>query len=1542
MPDHAARLAALSAEKRALLTRRLAALPRETSAPVPRPRHVGVNTFPTSYAQERLWFLQELAPDSVTYNVAGAFHVHGRLDVAALRASFEMLMARHESLRTTVVGVEGRPVQVVSPRGSMAMTITDLTDASSLTHAETRVAEEVQRPFDVAHGPLLRLRVFVLTSATWVVALTMHHLIADAWSITILVRELVTLYRDVVRGVRPSLPCGRLQYADYAVWQRGRYAGARGEALVSYWRRQLEGAAYPAVALGARWRGRGAAERMMLPAVLTPAVRDLARRLGVTVFVVMLAAWKTVLKRCAGSDDVTVLVPVANRERSELAAIVGCFVNVVAVRTQLDGDPSFRAVVARVNGVTRAALQHQELPFELVVSALGQDRTLRRPPISPYAFALEQDAVGAIDLPGVDVVPLPLEVTTSKTDLALIVSEGAAGLAARLEYDRELHRAPVVMTLLRAYVACLERIVSDPDVRLSTLAGTLETVPSLIGGTTAAGDGTSPWARCMRRARVAPSAVAIRAGGATVTYEELMAGARGVAAQLEAEGVGRGAIVGVWTERSAAWAQAMLGIWGRGAVYLPLDPRWPAGRVVDVLTRSRATVVLVDAARPTRWLADTACRVVPIEDAVGVAGPSREGEIVSDPCDLAYVIFTSGSTGMPKGALVEHAGLHNHLAAKRALLGIGVGDRVAQTAALGFDISLWQCLAPLVAGAEVEILGDEVVRDPVALHAAIATRGITILELVPVMLRALLDVDEAMDPSCAGLLTSLRWLLVTGEALPPDLCRRWLVRYPAIPLVNAYGPTECADDVTHHVVRTPPAAGELRVPIGEPIPGMTVHVLDELLRPVADGEPGEICVGGVGVGRGYLHDPERTAAAFVIPDPFTESVGTRLYRTGDRGRRRSDGALEWLGRLDDQVKIRGTRVEPAEVEAVVGTHPAVRAVAVVAHDVDAGREPHAQLVAHVEVQGEHADLEATLRRHVAERLPEAMLPSTFALWTALPLTANGKIDREALASWRRDTAPALGRVPTTPGEQILARLWREILGREVTSVDEGFFALGGDSLSTIRLVASARRHGLVLTPRQVLEHQTIAALAAIAATAVEPSAEQGIIVGDVPWTPIQRMLLAADLPDLHHYNMSMLLTVGHRLSSECLSVAVEHLMRQHDALRLRLHRDGVRSRQLIVGLDGAVPHLHLDLSDQDDHTAAVAIEATAEEAQRSLDLAAGPILRVVSFDLGDDRASRVLVVVHHLACDAASWLILLEDLATVYDQVRHGHPIVLPAKTTSYRTWARRLAEHAFTPERRDEAGFWQRECAEPGARIPSADAQAAPSVADLASLSVSLAPDETERVLSTSTTVGVTLEAVLLTALATAVTDPAGDDRLVVFLERHGREALFADVDVSRTVGWFTAVFPVCLRIGDGRRPAETLAIIDRHLRAIPDGGIGWGLLGYGDQAAPREWQGLGHPAMSCNYLGRIDPPSVLTWAVAPESPGREVGHRGTRPTAVDLVAHLAEDRFHVTWHYDARRYERAVIAAMADRCLAVMRELSEQADEPLALEHLSAGRTS
>ncbi len=883
-----------------------------------------------------IWAGDRVANGAPVFVEAVRWHLHGPLDPLRLVRAFDAVVRGADALCSSIEEVDGWPSHAADRRPLPTLAVVDLARHGAPARTlEDLTCERVAACG--ASGGLVEAVLVRLASERHVLVLVLHQLVADAWSVRLLHARLVAHYRVAEGQVAAS---ARRRFADWVAYERAYRASARAEEAQRYWERCHAGvASRPDVAEGAPPDRALRVHRLVVPfgARRCAAFRRLAgarASLDLGSFVIVASAVAAHVHRTTGAADLLFDVPFANRPAARFKDTIGSFMNVCPMRFGVTAGDRFGDVADRLMEATWEAARHQTYagraagvpqPYDVLVN-------VQRAEVAAATFdacALRVEWVAPTHRFGAAAIALHDFGATGDMTLVLDLNEATFPVASQTAFAASLLRA-------------LDEQLADPSRRVgmgNRVSGRRQ--PAVTAPTAAIGE--TVWGRFVAQARRTPAAVAVRSGEDVVTYEALWAGAEDVAARLCAAGAGPDAIVGVWGARGLGWVRALLGVWGCAAVYLPLDPRWPPARVAAVLRQSGARFVVTDGPPPdvVRMLAEGADWTLVALGAERTA-PRGEAETVarSRASDLAYVIYTSGSTGSPKGAMIEHAGLLNHLDAKIDLLALTACDVVAQNASTGFDISLWQCLAPLLVGATVEILDDAVGRDPVALPVAVATRRVTVLELVPSVLRLVLDSANGASEQPFG---ALRVLLLTGEALSPELCRRWFARHPDISLVNAYGPTECADDVTHHVLRGTPPIGLVRIPIGRPIAGMRVDVLDERLEPVPEGEIGELCVSGVGVARGYLHDPERTAAVF-LTRPLAGGTPERLYRTGDRGRRLPDGTFEWLGRLDAQVKIRGTRVEPAEVEAVLGGHPDVRAVTVVARS---GAEGALRLVAYM-------------------------------------------------------------------------------------------------------------------------------------------------------------------------------------------------------------------------------------------------------------------------------------------------------------------------------------------------------------------------------------------------------------------------------------------------------------------------------------------------------------------------------------------------------------------------------------------------------------------
>ena len=1072
------------------LSRRIQALPPEKRAQfLRRLEEEGgqFNLFPLSFAQERLWLTDQLEPGNPAYNLPAALRLTGELDARVLERAFEDVVRRHEMLRTSFPVVYGRPFQFIGPAESFSLPVTDLSGlapGASEREVGRLAAEEARRSFDLAKGGLLRARLLKVSEREHVLLLTMHHIVGDAWSSHILVRELTTLYGAYSRGDSSPLAEPAVQYADFSAWQRKSLRGDALEGLLAYWRQRLADAP-PVLELPTdRPRPqvrsfRGATEDFSVPAATYKALQELSRREGATLFMTLLAAFKLLLARYSGQTDIVTGTPIAGRTRGETEPLIGFFVNTLVLRTDLSGDPTFRELLARVRETCLGAFAHQELPFDKLVEELNPARSAGQTPLFQFMFSLQNTPKARLSLDGLTLDVLELEYGTAKFDLVQNFIETEEGLAGNVHFNTDIFERETVARMLGHFLTLLDGVAADPDRRVSSLPVLRDEERARLlrdfNETNADYPHDSTFTRLFeRQAEHTPDSVAAVSGDRQVTYGQLNAGANRLARLLVGEGVGADAVVALLAGRDIELLTSILATFKAGGAYLPLAPKDPPRRLSQILTQSRAAVLVTThelAAGARQALAELpeAARprliVYGQEDEPDFAPAAENLPARSGPRDLAYVIYTSGSTGVPKGAMIEHRGMLNHLYAKVYALGLSAADVVAETASQCFDISVWQFLAALLVGGRVEIFDDETAHNGTRLLAAAARRGVTILESVPALVGAMLDERERRQVS-ARELRALRRLLVTGEALPPETCRRWFARYDT-PLMNAYGPTECSDDVTHHVITEAPAPEARQVPIGRPVINTQLYVLDANLEPVPFGARGELYVGGIGVGRGYLGDGARTAEVF-LPNPFCAEPGGRLYKTGDAAKYLPDGTLQYLGRVDTQVKVHGFRIELGEVDAALRAHAQVREAAVVAReDSRGGKRLVAYVVPRVAGTAEGGagesdargtvpakELEPRLRAHLAERLPDYMVPSAFVLLDSLPLTPNGKVDTRALPE-PEAVRPESGKefvAPSTPLEKYLAEKWCEVLGLKVIGVNDNFFELGGDSIEAAILV----------------------------------------------------------------------------------------------------------------------------------------------------------------------------------------------------------------------------------------------------------------------------------------------------------------------------------------------------------------------------------------------------------------------------------------------------------------------------------------------------------
>lgn len=1506
--------------------------PEGGSAITPVPRSTDL---PLSFAQERFWFLEQLEPGTSANHIAFGIRFNGALNVEAVRASLQEIVNRHEVLRTTIVNEAGQARLAMTSAIALDVPFRDVSgeEPSARWARATELAFEcAHRPFDLARGPLVRAELVRLDAHEHVLVLALHHIVFDGWSVGVLADEFGTLYKAFAAGEPSPLGMPRVHYADFAVRQREWVASGRFDLQRDYWKRQLADLS-PLQVPTDRPRPKvrtfhGAQEPVMYDAALMAALEALSRREGVTLFMTLLAAYQTLLHRYTGQDDIVVGTAIAGRTHPDLEPLMGPFINSLAMRTDLSGDPGFTEVLRRVRHVALGAYAHQDLPFERLVDELQPDRDLGRNPLFQVIFAVQNVPLPRLELQGLTVGVMDIERTTSAVDIDWLLWRTPEGIQGFVRYSTELFDRATIRRMLGHFETLLRAIVHDPSRRISelTILGEEERHLLLVEwnrtDVQSTTDATVP-ALVARRAAAHPEGVAAVGSGGPLTYGDLDARATQLGSALRGAGVGPECVVAVVMERSPAMLVALLGVLKSGAAYVPIDPGCPADRLAFMLTDTGTPVVLTHASvrdripegAPAVWCLDG-------EHDRLANGPTGELPAAIPPDGLAYVIYTSGSTGQPKGVEVTHRGLLNLVRWHNRRYAITADDRATQIANVAFDASVWEIWPYLAAGASVSFPGADTTSEPAALWRWMAAERITVAFVPTPLAEAMLR-----EPPSSGL--ALRALLTGGDRLQ----RGPSFRLP-FAVVNHYGPTENSVVTTCGDVEVA-GPGDPPPPIGRPIDNVRAYVLDRRQQPVPIGIPGELYIGGPSLARGYLRRPHLTAERFV-PNPFDIGGDSRLYRTGDVVRYLPDGNLQFLGRNDEQVKVRGFRIELGEIEQVLRQHPAVREAIVIVREYGPGDR---RLLGYLTLRDPGAAGEALLadiRSSARQKLPEYMVPAAILVLDALPLTANGKLDRRALPDpeiARRDRAEEV-ESPRNSQEQALADVWARVLHVERVGIHENFFDLGGDSILSLQIVGGAAERGLRLTPRQIFEHPTIAELAALvpAVAPAEEAHESGTSDGTAPLTPIQCWFFDQHFPDPAHFNQAVLVEPREKLDPVRLERAVARVVERHDALRFRYEPSGAAWRQTDGGVNGHVPFERVDMSGLPSADWTPAMTARAAAVQASFDLSAGPLLKVVLFDLGA-QPDRLLLVAHHLVVDTVSWRILLGDLQRAYEQGGRPEPLRLSAKTTSFRAWAERLHEHANSLL--DELPHWESVADAPLVPCPR-DRHAGPNtVASTRAVSIALDAAATRSLLQDVPKVyGTRINEVLLTAVARSFERWTGQSTLLIDLEGHGREALFDDLDLTQTVGWFTTVYPVLLDVRGARDTGASLKRTKERLRRIPQNGIGYGMLRYlvDDPQVSRRLARIPQPEIGFNYLGQFDNVFDGMFKAAAEPIGSPISPRAPRVHVIEMSGRVAQGRLHMTYLYSENLHAQTTIETLAAGFVDSLHEIIRHCQAPEA----------
>ncbi|WP_323135334.1 non-ribosomal peptide synthase/polyketide synthase [Dyella silvatica] len=1236
-----------------------------------------------SFAQQRLWFLDQYESRREVYNIPAGVRLSGHLDVLALTRALNEIVRRHEALRTSFAVVDDLPVQIIAPVRLLPLETTDLSGlpvADRETQLRLQLRDEASTPFDLAAGPLIRYRLIRLAEQEHVLLLTMHHIVSDGWSMGIVVREVAALYQAFMQDLPSPLAELPIQYADFAQWQRQWLSGEVLGQQLSYWKQQLADSPSLLTLPTDRPRPsslshRGAMLPFALPAALVSGLQGLSRQTHSTLFMTLSAAFNLLLARYSGQSDICIGTPIANRNRTEIEPLIGFFVNTLVLRTQVDLHAGFHALLQQVRQHTLDAYAHQDVPFEQLVEALQPERHASYTPLFQVMLVLQNTPMDELALPGLVLKLLDNEISTAKFDITLALTEAEEGLQGYIEYSTDLFELSTIERMAGHFTNLLQAIVADPNLAVGELAmlDPPERQQLLYGFNDTATVYPNVQANAhslhqLFEAQVLRSAghTAVVYEGVSLSYAELNAQANRLARHLRQLGVGPEVLVGLCVERSLEMIVGLYGILKAGGAYVPLDPAYPSERLATILEDAQPAVVLTQRRLRAHVPAGPGLAVFCLDSDIDTLASYGDDNLEhqTQPNHLAYVIYTSGSTGKPKGVGIDQQGIVNRLQWMQQAYPLSAADRVLQKTPFSFDVSVWEFFWPLIEGATLVVAKPGGHQDVAYLAELIDSQGITTLHFVPPML------DVFLNELQPGRGKSLRQVMCSGQALPLELQQRFFASWDHVALHNLYGPTEASVDVTYWPCQKDSTLN--CVPIGKPIANIQIHILDESLNPVPVGVVGHLYIAGIGLARGYINRPELTAKTF-IPNPFSAVAGARMYLSGDLARYLADGSIEYLGRSDHQVKIRGLRIELGEIEATLAALDAVRDAVVLAREDSAGsKRLVAYLVAH---DGQVLPDEAQLRTALLKSLPEYMVPEYFVALGSMPLTANGKVNRNALP------APEMARheleyiAPRTPTEQSLAAIWAELLQLDRVGVHDDFFALGGHSLLATQLMS---RIGTIcqvkISLRTIFESPTLAGMAAAVAQAGAEltAASSSSLSIEVPSEayPLsfaqQRLWFLDQLEGQRSaYNIPLAIRLKGQLNRQALQDALNDIVHRHDALRAYFDRaDGMPVQRIMPRLD-----LVLALNDLR-HGSVQQRQMQAhglmlEETRIPFDLQAGPLIRGSLLQL-DEQEYLLLLTMHHIASDGWSMGILVREVSTLYASHALGSPSTLPELPMRY------------------------------------------------------------------------------------------------------------------------------------------------------------------------------------------------------------------------------------------------------------------------------------
>ncbi len=1485
-----------------------------------------IEGFKLSPQQKYIWSLQQIdrsLPNRVSWTVL----IEGNLDFKSLKISLQTVINKYEILRTTYRCLSGMtiPLQVINDN---VIPLIDYQDISSLDAQQQEkkiqliTSELNQLGLDFEQDSLLYFSVIIISPIRHILAISLPSLCADTITINNLIQE-ISHYYAIGNQIEESEE-EPLQYADIAEWQNETIEQEEARLGIEYWQKYCDFNLFkqnlPLEKLNNQ-------ETDFQPQVLNwelnldlfKNIEVLAQKYNISISTFFLTCWQILLWRITGQAEIIIGNLCDGRKYEELQSAIGLFANYLPITCHLENNLKFSDLLPDINQSIDEAEKWQEYFTTTQLERLNNNKI--QFPFFSCCFEYEQQQIKYYANANETQFSIYQQFSyLERFKVKLKIVHQANSLLAQIHYDESLFSVTDIQPLLLQLQNLITEVIQKPEAAIGSfnIINIQEKQELLFDFNNT--DKNYPQDKCIhqlfeQQVELQPNKIAVVFEDEQLTYAQLNTRANQLARYLQKMGVKPETVVGIYLERSPLFIVSLLGILKAGAAYLPLDSTLPKESLVFRLEDADINIVITQQTLSVN-LTQASLQIISLDTETEVISHEKHDNPSSEvtPENLVYLLFTSGSTGKPKAVAVEHQQLLNYYYAITEKLNLESYDTFATVSTFAADLGNTIIFPALALGACLHIISQPRASHPEALAEYFSQHSIDCLKIVPTHLKALLTSSEAEQ------ILPKKCLILGGETCSWELIEQLKNYAPNCQIFNHYGPTETTVGAlvyqVNHKFELSNYQKSRTVPIGRPLPNIKIYLLDTNLQPVPIGTPGELYIGGTGVTRGYFNRPKLTNNKF-IANPFLPTQ--RLYKTGDIARYLSNGNIEFIGRVDYQVKIHGYRIELGEIETALLKHPAIKETVVIAKEEQSGNK---RLIAYTVTDFTQKVSTENLRHFLQQQLPEYMVANTFVQMEALPLTPNGKINRAALPNPTTQGLSSKNFVPPrNPVEEKLAELWVQILGVNRIGINDNFFELGGDSILSMQIIAKANQAGLQITPKQLFEKPTIAELALLldqTQTNYVIDAEQGLVTGEVPLTPIQHWFFEQNFANSHHWNQSFLFQVKQTLNPVILEQVLQHILEHHDALRLRFKYSQSGWQQIDTLPSETIPFTQIDLTNKTPEEQTTEISTTATKLQTSLNLSDGPLIRVALFDLGAEQPSRLLIAIHHLVVDGVSWRILLADLQQVYQQLTQGEVVKLPAKTTSFKKWSEKLREYARSPKIQKELSYWQNSSQTGLTPLPVDFSNGKNTMAEAQTISVQLSATDTQELLQTVPAIYQTqINDVLLTALLQAFNQWTGKQTLTIDLEGHGREELFPDVNLSRTVGWFTTLFPVLLDTKNLDQTEDILLAVKEQLRSIPERGIGYGLLRYmSDSKAKLDYDTA---QVKFNYLGQFDQQQAESslFTPAPESKGISRSLQGHRTHLIDINGIVTNGQLTLDCTYSQAIHRQQTIENLANSFL-------------------------